>query len=669
MSNRQRLAAYDGLKGFAIIMIVLYHLFPDKVPGGFLTVNTFFALSGFFMAFKVEKIPQNNQVAESKQFLAYLRSTFQRLFFPLFWCIGLILIGFLVISPERLRYIRAEVFSSLFLYNNLYQIMADRSYFVQMNEASPFTHFWYNSLYFQSFLIAWICAYLSNWLKLKPAYKALIWAVIAFASHLLLLSYYQPGQDPSRVYYGLETRISSFAVGMMVAYMMPSILNQLYGLRHKRGLFQLIGLVSLLGLVSLPFFVADQSPETYYFLMPLYSVLSMGMIFSIAVGVPGIRWLLSFPPMVFFGQRSYSYYLWYYPVIVFWIGLKNQIGPHWYYLAIILSLCGLAEATYQLIERRRLVIPFLTTFEWRTDWKNFKRHNRSLWLILPGLMMVGATGYSLYISRNDTPLMQFVFQHRELQNKPNIQPYQAPAEIFIEDVSQQVQAIDQDFDVYFARAVLTEDYIKKVQDARQQNLAQVAEIANLIASNQDIFEQIQANDPDLAALVPAPVQIFAADLEVSFFGDSLILLSGNHAKNLFLNATVLGITSLQVWQGVEELRDWIETGQVYDQLVVNLGTNAGLDKQGLDDLIAVAGDRQIYLVNTNSDVEHKDSVNAFIKEAAAQYENVYELDWYSYSQGHPEYYWEGEGIHHSFEGEDHFAAFVAQQLYQIIGPQ
>lgn len=670
MQNKKRISAYDGLKGLAILAIVFYHLIPERVPGGFLMVNTFFALAGFFFTYKIESLTLQNNQFDWKAMGGYIKATIERLFFPLFWMIGIVLISYLLFAPDQLRYIRNEVFSGLFFYNNFYQISADRSYFVQMDEASPFTHLWYNSLYLQSFLLSMLIVVATKFLKLKTAYKALIWGFIVSVSHFILLVYYEPGSDPSRVYYGLDTRFSSFAIGILMTYSLPILLNQLYGLKNKRLIYSGMGWISLIGIVLLNFIVQDQDPQTYYFWLPLYSVLSMGLIFGVTIGVPYIRKILSFRPFVLLGLRSYSYYLWYYPLMVLWSQWKGELGNYAYYGGFLLSLMLLAELSYQLIERKRFFLPFVTGFDWRGQWQEFNRNNRPIWLIPISSLFLLMVGYSLVSTRNEVPLFQFVFQHRELQTKATIQAYQTEAERLIEEVSATVSNLENDLDVYLVRQVPIEDYISQVQALRSQSLSDMVALQEMIADNQDTLDAIDSYDPELSALVPTPVKLFAAQVPVSFFGDSLILLSGTHAaSNLFLNSNVLGVVSLSVWYSYDELTDWIDSGQVKENLVVNLGTNGGLDEPALDRLIELAGDRKIFLVNTNSDVEHRDSVNEIIRQVAAKYEHVYELDWYTYSKEHPEYYWEGEGIHHSFEGEDHFAAFVAQSLYELLGNQ
>ena len=236
MSKKKRILSYDGIKGISIIAIILYHLFPSYLPGGFLTVNTFLALGGYFFTYKVEQIEFNHAQRDWASIWHYFKNTLARIFFPLLWMMGSVVIGLLIFDRTQLLSIRDDLFSGLFLYNNLYQISADKSYFVRMTEASLFTHLWYNSLYIQSFILAIVGVLITKFLNLKGAAKAILWALIAGMSHFALLWLYVPGQDPSRVYYGIDTRFSSFVLGIMTAYMIPVLLNLFYRVKAKKSI-------------------------------------------------------------------------------------------------------------------------------------------------------------------------------------------------------------------------------------------------------------------------------------------------------------------------------------------------------------------------------------------------------------------------------------------------
>lgn len=671
LSKKKRILSYDGIKGISIIAIILYHLFPSYLPGGFLTVNTFLAVGGYFFTYKVEQIEFNRAQRDWLSIWHYFKNTLARIFFPLLWMMGSVVIGLLIFDRVQLLSIRNDLFSGLFLYNNLYQISADKSYFVRMTEASLFTHLWYNSLYIQSFVLAMVGVLITKFLNLKGAVKAILWALIAGVSHFALLWLYVPGQDPSRVYYGIDTRFSSFVLGIMTAYMIPVLLNLFYRVKAKKVLYYIIGIISFIGFVGMPFFVRDQQPETYYFFMPLYSVLSMLLIFSITVGVPLVRKVFEIQPLPWIGRRSYSYYLWYYPVIVLWFKLQRQFDGrmYWLYLSIAISLALVSELTYQLIERQRLILPFTTSFDWKADWREFQLNNRSLWLAPVGLLLFVIMGAGWVMSRNDKPLTQFQLEYQLKQVQPSLFEIADKDERAIHKVKTKVDQLEKELDVTLTSKIETENFFDIARTALVQTSGVGEEVTQITNDNADIINEINALDPELAALVPDEVKLFASKIRVSFFGDSLILLSAPNALNVFLNSNDLGVKSLQIWKAVGVLIDWISTGEVNDILVINLGTNAGLDDQGMEDLIAAAGDRQLFFVSSNSAVEHRDSVNQIIKEYANKYDNVHEIDWYSYAKDHPEFYWEGEGVHHTPEGADAFAAFTAQELYRFYNGQ
>ncbi|MBD3948527.1 acyltransferase [Tuanshanicoccus lijuaniae] len=669
MSRQKRISSYDGLKGLSILAVIFYHMFQKQVPGGFLTVNTFFAIAGYFFARKIEQVTFNRQEQDWRALGKYVRSTLGRLFFPMFWMLGSIIVVLFIFNRDALYHIRSDLFSGMFFYNNLYQIAADKSYFARMTEASPFTHLWYSSLYLQMFVVGIIGSCLMKWLKLPGTAKAIIWGLVAFLSHSTLMFLYEPNADPSRVYYGLATRFSSFALGMMTTYMIPAILNATYNVKNKKALYTLIGLTSGLLFVYLPFVIEDQAPITYYIGLPFYSVLSMFVLFAIATGVPMIRKPLAFKPLVLLGQRSYSYYLWYYPVIVFWLQYRRFMADNQIYLlniAMMVSIVVLSELTYQIIERRIYPIPFGQRFDWQADVQQVKHSHAAKGVAFAFLMMVVVVASGMIISRDDQTLARFNLEYQLQKNSPSMHEIANPTERYIARTLNQLQSYDKQLSSHFVEPLPAHDYVAEYQKSKEHVDLVDAQVTELAAEQQAVLDRIAEKNPDLAALVPVREQLYAAELPVSFFGDSLVLVSAPVAMDLFLNGNQWGIKNLQIWDAVDKLKQWISEGSVKPILVVNLGTNAGLDHQGMEDFIAAAGKREIFFVNSNSDVPHKMEVNEIIHEFAKKYKNVHEVDWYTYAVDHPEYYWEGEGVHHTPEGANHFAAFIAHVLYETL---
>ena len=142
----------------------------------------------------------------------------------------------LAFDRRELSYDRSDILSSLFFFNNYFQISAGRSYFIQMAGTSPFTHLWYNSLYVQSFLVGVAGIWVTQKAYFSAYYKAAFWLALMSLSHTLTFYFYQPSGDPSLVYYGLATRFASVAGGIALAYLLPIFLNACYRYQHKQAM-------------------------------------------------------------------------------------------------------------------------------------------------------------------------------------------------------------------------------------------------------------------------------------------------------------------------------------------------------------------------------------------------------------------------------------------------
>ena len=675
MRKTQRIPSFDGLKGIAIISIVAYHLFPAVIPGGFLLVNTFLVVSGYFFARKMEQIPEINYRINWPAIGHYLKKTVERLFIPVFWLILLIVVGLVITYPQELKHIRGDIFSGLFFYNNFFQISAERSYFVQMTNASPFTHLWYNALYLQSFIVCIPLVLLTRRLNFSVTSKAIFWLMIVLFSHVMVWYLYAPGEDPSRVYYGLETRISSFAIGIATAYLLPNILRLISVIKEKRVFYNIIGIITVIDMIFLVLITQDQADITYHLWLPVFNILSMILVFLISVRAQSVTLWLSLPPLTYVGKRSYSYYLWYYPVIVFMMSQFRFFNGNMLLINILSGvLVGIiGEIFYQLIERQRLYLWFGSSFNFKADYEalinalqqvfEYKKQFIS-WILYLTLLVLFVFG--LIQADDNIRLTQFQLEYQAFQTSANIQAEPHPLERGITKNKEFLLKIDQVLDTHFLTERQIRDFhdelMKSTMDAQQVS----AEAQRIYAENQAVFDQVEMTNPLTYELLDPEVLLFATEVPVTLFGDSLVYLSGPQAMSVFLNGNHYGQGSLQIWDAVSILDSLVYDGFVKENLVVVLGTNAGLDEEGMDQLISVAGDRKIFFVNTNSRVMHIDEVNTMIKQYAEEYDNVYEIDWYTAQQGHPEWY-DGDDIHHSPEvGRANFNALVAERLYEVL---
>lgn len=675
MNKIRRIPAFDGLKGLAIVSIIAYHLFPSVIPGGFLMVNTFLVISGYFFARKMEQIPDIKAKVNWPAIWEYLKRTVERLFIPVFWMILLVVVGLFIVYPLELKHIQADIFSGLFFYNNLFQISADRSYFVQMTNASPLTHLWYNALYLQSFLVSIPLILLTRRLKFSVQAKAIFWLVIVLLSHLMVWWLYKPGQDPSRVYYGLETRLSSFAIGIATAYLMPNILKLIAVIPNKRTIYNVIGALTAIDMLFLIFITKDQADITYHLWLPAFNIFSMMLVFLISVRAQSLSVWLSLPPLTAIGKRSYAYYLWYYPIIVFMMSQFRLFNGNmlWINLASILAIAVVGELFYRLIERQGLYFWFGSSFNFKADAAEIKSMFKQaeikkskvfafiIYIVLLILFVIALTQ-----TANNTRVTQFQLEYQAYQTGTNLQAAAYPVEADMIETKETLLNFDEILDTHLLAERPTLDFYEELMKTTDDAQTVSVEAQRIYSENQAVFNQIEATNPLTVELLSPEVLLFASEVPVTFFGDSLVFLSGSQAMNVFLNGNYSGEPSLQIWDAVYILDDLINQGFVKENLVVVLGTNAGLDEEGMTQLVEVAGDRQLFFVNTNSRVMHIDEVNTMIKEFSNAYPNVHEVDWYTAQQGHPDWY-DGDDIHHSPEiGRANFNALVAEKMYEVL---
>lgn len=151
MHKRKYIKGIDGLRAIAVIGVILYHLMPQSVSGGFLGVPLFFVISGYLMTDILLFEWENRQKIKIRDF--YFRRV-KRIYpslLVLFIVTGSI---FPFISKKYLLNFKEIITSSIFNVNNWWQIANGFSYFDRFSNESPFTHLWSLSIEGQ-FYIVW----------------------------------------------------------------------------------------------------------------------------------------------------------------------------------------------------------------------------------------------------------------------------------------------------------------------------------------------------------------------------------------------------------------------------------------------------------------------------------------------------------------------------------
>lgn len=341
-SSRGHILGLDGLRALAITGIVLYHLMPQLVPGGYLGVTLFFTLMGYLILVK------NPAAVQGKSFHAgaYYKKKFLRLYPSLLMVLLLSSLALLLLYPSYPRRILPEVLSVLFGFNNWWQIAQNASYFTRLSNSSPFTHLWFLGLTLQYYLIWPLLLLLLN--RFRPRIRKLGLRRVCFWT-LILLSLlsmleagllYRPNQDPSRIYYGTDTRAFSLFLGMAAAFL-PVRKPRAFFKRHRTA-GHTISILAAIGILVLSLTLDGSSAANYRGLMQLASLL-FALLMLMVIWMPSsLGQLLDHPILRMAGQSSYLIYLLMYPVI-FFVGHCSQDSqaPLWRILCLLL-IAGLS---------------------------------------------------------------------------------------------------------------------------------------------------------------------------------------------------------------------------------------------------------------------------------------------------------------------------------------
>lgn len=347
--KNRKIHGLDGLRGMAILGVIGYHLAPGIFPGGFLGVNLFFVLSGYLMAVTSRRA----QADTGFRVFAFYRRRAERIYPALTLCVFGTLCVAWMLTPDVLIGIRGEVLSIFTGSNNWWQIIQNTSYFTKITGTSPFTHLWSLAIEMQFYLIFPLLFWVYTILERKTKVAPIGLVLLIIASLLALFFHFQPGEDPSRVYYGSDTRFFALLLGVFVG------LRQYphYRKRENRaGLCAIIFLI-ILAIQILLYFVADgESSETYWLLLFLSAWIGAILVELCADRRFSFGRLLELPPLSWLGKRSYELYLIQYPILFFvqrTQPVNSQIGNR---ITALLLILFIGNWMYQTILQTQLWI-------------------------------------------------------------------------------------------------------------------------------------------------------------------------------------------------------------------------------------------------------------------------------------------------------------------------
>ena len=348
--KRRYITGLDGIRAIAVIMVLAYHLKLALFKSGFLGVTVFFVLSGYLITGILISEVEEEGTIDLKNF--WLRRI--RRLVPAVMSMAVVII-FVSAVVNRIIFTKGckDFLASVLGFNNWWQIFNKVSYFEAAGVPSPFTHCWSLAIETQFYLIyPLILLGIYKLVKSRGegrANRGLLFAgvtlLLALISVILMIVLFDPQQDASRVYYGTDTRAFSLLFGALLAILWD---YRMVPRRLSASVNMVLGSVSFAVLLVMTIAINGSSNFWYRGGQFVGTILTVLVIYTVLGRKTWLSRFLSNPVLKWIGDRSYSIYLWHYPIILL---ISKGIKASWWItlIEIVLSVV-LAELSYRFIE-------------------------------------------------------------------------------------------------------------------------------------------------------------------------------------------------------------------------------------------------------------------------------------------------------------------------------
>ena len=619
----KRFVGLDGIKGLALIAIVLYHCMQQRLPGGFYGVDVFFTVSGFLIAVSLIR---SLAKTGSLNLVRYIPKRAVRLYPALFLLIPVIVSVGWLFDHDILVSIRDQVITVLLGCYNWYAIAGGQSYFDQMNP-QVFRHLWFIGVLMQFYVIVPFIVWLM-WKLRQTKLPSLIPLGLAAFSSIAMWVMYVPKGDPTRVYFGTDTHSMGLMLGVALAWwvtapqlgharqravpMPRTISSSASAAAHRSPLPQIpvehriwnaaapvLAFLSLIALVTMAV-IGKQDAFAFRGGIILSSLLSVLLIAGTISDDSWMQSLMVFKPLASLGKYSYGIYLWHWPLWILSSALAPKIfkavGP-WPLIMTALLTAIAVMISWLMVEKPAathsavsVVVPL------RTNKKNHVARVIAVDVILV-LSLVGCVQGIAHA------------------------PAKTAMQIQLEQQAAQLERMQKTEHVLLRHAV---------------------------------------------PAPPKPKHEMPTGDQITAIGDSVMLASSQGLSEVFPGIQTDASVSRSIMVAPELIGNALSAGSLRQWVLIGLGTNSAITPDQLDQIRNMIGpDRVLVLVNAHGDRTWIPPTNQVLADyAAAHPDNVVLVDWDATANANAQVLG-SDGIHPSMDS-DIYAKAVRQTIEQWI---
>lgn len=636
MNPRRYITGFDGIRTLAVLGVIIYHLMPASLQGGYLGVPIFFVVSGYLITdILLQDILSRGHV----RIWRFLGHRMRRLY-PAFVTMLLGTTAYITLFQRSLlTNIRATVLTNLVYVYNWFEINHGQSYFDRFNGESPFTHLWSLSIEGQYYLFWPLVIGILMVIFKKRSRVFWFMMIAAGISAITMAMLYDPA-NTNRVYYGTDTRMFAILLGSGLAFIWPSRELSADIANVNRVTLDILGGASLIAIIWMFFQMSGQSDFTYRGGMLLFTVLSTVLVATVAHPASHLNRVLTNPLFKYVGQRSYGIYLYQFPVMIFYETKVKNIGDHLLLNSLIevALILIVTELSYRFIEnpmRHYDYSRLLVDFKDFLRKPKFNRVTTAIVALTTVLFVITAVGFVQQPSKAEankkTELQKTIAANSKAADKKNA------AALKRQKAAQAAAAS--------SKKVATEKMQTKQAEAK-------------LNSKQKQVEKEYDLKPQ--------VVLAMANTDLTAIGDSVLLDVSSDLQDVIPGTVVQGRVGRQVTEVPGIINSLKSQGQLAHNVLLNIGTNGTITDDQAEQVVKLIGkDRQIFWVTAHVPTQSwQNQVNAQIAKTAKKHANVHVIDWHGRAQNQSSWFAD-DNVHPNTTGNRQLTNLIANRIAEV----